>query len=180
LLDLVAPLTVSNGYELKQSKVVVHDQSFADDISIMSSSPTLAQETSDVIVRFLKWYYLQANPKKCISMAMKKFDPRNEPKTEFERYASTVYCPYDPQLSIDGVKLKFIVDVAADPDSLQHDHFKELGRFISVDLKEDKMKSEIRRRLLVTWTLLMRLESMDCASSSFMNILLFAVSLGSF
>ncbi len=68
-------------------------------------------------------------------------------KTEFERFASTVYCPYDPKLSIDGTKLKFIVDVAADPDSLQHDHFKELGRFISVDLKEDKMKSEIRRRL---------------------------------
>ena len=32
--------------------------------------------------------------------------------------------------------------------SLQYDHFKELDRFISVDLKEDKVKTEIRRRLL--------------------------------
>jgi hypothetical protein len=126
---------------------VLHDQSFADDISIMSSSPALAQETIDVIVRFLDWYYLQANPKKCITMAMKKFDSRNEHKTDFERYASTVYCPYDPQLNIAGTKLKFIIDIAADPNSLQHNHFKELGRFISVDLKEDQMKTEIRRRL---------------------------------
>ena len=34
------------------------------------------------------------------------------------------------------------------PCSLQYDHFKELGRFISVDLKEDKVKSELRKRFL--------------------------------
>jgi len=80
-------------------------------------------------------------------MAMKQFDPRNEHKTDFERYAATVYCPYDPELMIKGTRLKFIVDTAADPTSLQYEHFKELGRFISVDLKEDKMKTEVRRRL---------------------------------
>jgi len=40
------------------------------------------------------------------------------------------------------------VNVAVDPSSLQYDHFKELGRFISVDLKEDKVKSELRKRFL--------------------------------
>jgi hypothetical protein len=40
------------------------------------------------------------------------------------------------------------VSVAADKSSIQYDHFKELGRFISVDLKEEKMKTEIRRRAL--------------------------------
>ena len=78
---------------------------------------------------------------------MKQFDPRNEHKVDFERYAATVYCPYDPELTINGERLKFIVDAAADESSLQYDHFKELGRFISVDLKEDKMKTEVRRRL---------------------------------
>src|SRR3954468_20349724 len=39
-------------------------------------------------------------------------------------------------------------DIAADPESLQYDHFKELGRFISVDLKEDKVKCELRKRFL--------------------------------
>ena len=50
-------------------------------------------------------------------------------------------------LTIDGEKLKFIVNVAADPNSLQFDHFKELGRWISVNLSEDKVKLEIRRKL---------------------------------
>ena len=147
LLNLVSPLTAENGYKFKDIAVLLHDQSFADDISLTSSCPKLAQRSIDAIVAFLRWYDLQENPKKCITMASKQFDPRNVPKTEFERYASTIYCPYDPNLTIDGVKLKFIVDVAADPSSLQYDHFKELGRFISVDLKEDKIKTEIRRRL---------------------------------
>jgi len=33
-------------------------------------------------------------------------------------------------------------------NSLQYDHFKELGRLISVDLREDKIRNEIQRRLL--------------------------------
>jgi hypothetical protein len=40
------------------------------------------------------------------------------------------------------------VNVAVDPNSLQYDHFKELGRFISVDLKENKIRAEIRKRFL--------------------------------
>ena len=78
-------------------------------------------------------------------MAMKKHDPNA--KIQYETYGETVYCPYDPNLTIDGERMKFIVNVAADPKSLQFDHFKELGRFISVDLKEDKVKAEVRRRL---------------------------------
>jgi len=126
---------------------VLHDQAFADDISITSSTPELTQMTINAILMFLKWSRLQANPKKCITMAMKKFDPRYIPKIAYDRYGDTIYCPYDPNLTIGGEKLKFIVNAAADPDSLQFDHFKELGRFISVDLKEDKMQTEIRRRL---------------------------------
>ena len=80
-------------------------------------------------------------------MAMKRFDARYEARKEYERYGETVYCPFDPELTINGERLKFIVNVAADPSSLQFDHFKELGRFISVTLKEDKVKAEIRRRL---------------------------------
>ena len=145
LLNLIATLSKANGYKFKEFSVVLHDQAFADDISLISSSPRLAQQSIDVLLKFLEWFHLQANPKKCISMAMKQFDPRNQPQIDYTRYGETVYCPYDPELTIQGSKLRFIVDVAADPNSLQYDHFKELGRFISVDLKEDKMKTEIRR-----------------------------------
>ena len=39
------------------------------------------------------------------------------------------------------------MSVAKDPKSLEYEHFKELGRFIGVDLKEDKIRAEISRRL---------------------------------
>jgi hypothetical protein len=147
LLNLVAPLSKKNGYNFKDSSVVLHDQAFADDISIMSSTPKLAQESIDVLLQFLEWYRFQANAKKSITMAMKQFDPRNVPKIDYVRYGETIYCPYDPELTIGDSKLRFIVDIHADPSSPLYGHFKELGRFISVDLKEAKMKTEIRRRL---------------------------------
>jgi vacuolar-type H+-ATPase subunit C/Vma6 len=80
LLNLVTPLSNKNGYTFKDVSVVLHDQAFADDISITSSTPKLAQESIDVLVRFLEWYHFQANAKKSITMAWKKFDPRNVPK----------------------------------------------------------------------------------------------------
>ena len=43
--------------------------------------------------------------------------------------------------------MRFIVNADADPESVQSDHFKELGRWISVSLSEHKMNTEIGRRL---------------------------------
>src|SRR5689334_22782224 len=100
--------------------------------------------TIDAVLRFLEWAYMQANPKKCITMAMKRFSTL---ESEYERHGDTQYCAYDPALNIGGEKLKFIVNVAKDPKSLEYDHFKELGRFIAVDLKEDKIRAETSRRL---------------------------------
>ena len=97
------------------------------------------------MVRFLRWAYLQAYPKKCISMAMKRFYSASDSK--YERYGETQYFACDPALVIDEEPLKFIVSVANDPKSLEYDHFKELGRFIGVDLKEDKIRAEVSLRL---------------------------------
>jgi hypothetical protein len=90
---------------------------------------------------------MQENVKKCVSMAMKKFNT-SEQHLDADRYGSTVYCPFDPHLNIGGAKIRFIVDVAADPNSFAFDHFKELGRWISVDLKETKVKSLVRKRVV--------------------------------
>ena len=51
-------------------------------------------------------------------------------------------------MNIGGEKIRFIVDVSADRDSLAYDHFKELGRWIGVELKEDKVRKEIVRRVV--------------------------------
>ena len=76
---------------------------------------------------------------------MKKFDPNSAP-SHYHRHGETVYAPFDPDLKIGGEKIRFI-NAAADSNSLQNDHFKELGRFISVDLSEEKIKTEIRKKL---------------------------------
>ena len=125
LLDLLAPLAEQNGYHFRDSPIVLHEQAFADDLSILSSCPRLSQATIDVVQRFLEWAFFKAKPSKCVCMAMKKFDLRSQ--TE-----KSSYSPFDPNLTIAGEKIKFIVNVALDPNSLQYDHFKELGRFISV------------------------------------------------
>jgi hypothetical protein len=147
LLDFLKPLTDQHGYHFKNSSIVLHDQAFADDLSITTSSPKSNQATLDVVMIFLIWAFFKPKPVKCICMGMKKFDPSSDPG-RFHPHGDTVYAPFDPDLNISGEKIKFIVNVAADPTSLQYDHFKELGRFISVDLSEDKIKTEIRKRLL--------------------------------
>ena len=146
LVGLVRTSTVKHGYHFKESTTVLHDQAFADDLSIVSSTPLLNQETINVVQIFLIWAFLKAKPPKCVCMGMKKFDPRNVHKVDYQKVTAEQYSPFDPDLSIAGEKIKFIINVAVDPNSLQYDHFKELGRFISVDLTEDKIKREIRKR----------------------------------
>ena len=147
LLDLLKPLSIHRGYQFKDSTIVLHEQAFADDLSIVSSSPKLNQATINVVVTFLLWACLRAKPPKCVCMGMKKFDPRWVHKIDYTRHNTNVYTPFDPELTIAGEKIRFIVNVAADPNSLQSDHPKELGRFISVDINEEKVKQEIRRRM---------------------------------
>jgi hypothetical protein len=147
LLDMVSPLGAENGYTFKDTSLVLHDQAFADDVSFISSTPEKMQGTINEFGKGLDWARLKAKPQKCVGMAMKKFDPRNEHKVEFQRFGETVYCPYDPNLQIAGKKIRFIVNTEADPESLQSDHFKELGRWISVSLNEEKMKAEIAKRV---------------------------------
>ena len=141
---MLDPLADAHGYHFKDSPLVLHDQAFADDLSILSSCPSLNQATIDVVERFLEWAFLKAKPSKCVCMAMKRF----EPNSVVEKLKDVVYSPFDPDLKIAGEKIRFIVNIAIDPASLHYDHFKELGRFISVDLKEDKIKSEVRKRFL--------------------------------
>ena len=148
VLDLMKPLR-EDGYHFKGSPLVNFDQAFADDISIMTSSPERNQKAITLFKSFLTWTEtMNENAKKCVAMAMKRFDHSSVHRREFAQYGDTVYCPFDPDLSIGGAKIRFIVDLAAEPGSLAHDHFKELGRWIRVDLKEDVLKSDVRKRVL--------------------------------
>src|SRR4051794_631004 len=78
-------------------------------------------------------------------MGMKRFDPRS---VDYNRLNENSYCPFDPELTHRWRKDQVYRECRREPGSLQYDHFKELGRFISVDLKEDKVKCELRKRFL--------------------------------
>ena len=81
-------------------------------------------------------------------MGFKKFDPRWEHKIDYPRHGKTVYCPFNPLLKVMGEDVNFMVNPAMSEDSLQFDHFKELGRWINVNLNEVKIKKELRKRFL--------------------------------
>ena len=98
LLDMVSPLRAENGYTFKGTSLVLHDQAFADDISLVSSTPEKMQATINEFGKGLDWGGMNAKPQKCICMGIKKFDSRNEHKVDFKRFGDTVYCPYDPNL----------------------------------------------------------------------------------
>ena len=82
LLDMLGPLTEKHGYQFKDTTTVLHDQAFADDLSILSSTPKLSQATIDVVQHFLTWAFLKAKPPKCVCMGMKRFDPRYTHKVD--------------------------------------------------------------------------------------------------
>ena len=111
LLDIIAPLSELPGHKFKDMVVVFYDQAFADDISVMTSNSELNQLTINVIVRFLRWACLQANPNKCISMVMKLLCRASASK--YKRYG--------------GDQLQFIVNVAKHSQSLEYDHFQSFS-----------------------------------------------------
>jgi len=55
LLDMIKPFSNAHGYSFKDIPVILHDQAFADDISITTSTPELNQRSVDIVVRFLTW-----------------------------------------------------------------------------------------------------------------------------
>ena len=65
----------------------------------------------DIIKNFLNWTRtMKENIKKCVAMAMKRFDDSSVHRKDFERLGNSVCCPFDPELNIAGV-LRFIVGV---------------------------------------------------------------------
>jgi Reverse transcriptase (RNA-dependent DNA polymerase) len=120
LLDLLKPFA-EEGYHFKGSSILNHVQAFADDISVMTSTPQKNQHALDIVKSFLSWTgTMNENLKKCVSMAMKRFNSA----TSVGKYGDTVYCPFDPDLKIGGEKIRFIVDAASTATTLGHDHLR--------------------------------------------------------
>ena len=86
-----------------------------------------------------------AKPSKCVLLGLKMFQgSKNE---RFTPISKTVYSPFDPQLSINGQPIKFIVS-PTEKDPFKATHFKFLGRWIHFSLSEEKIKERIRASLI--------------------------------
>ena len=84
---------------------------YADDLNLAAHNVPDCQYAVNKCVDWLKWTVtMKAKPSKCISMAMKRFDPRTKKEVFCPVYDDKQYSPFDPGLMIDGQKMAFILD----------------------------------------------------------------------
>lgn len=148
------------GYKFKVALVQRLARAYADDLNLTAHNVPDCQHAVDQCALWLLWTVtMKAKPKKCISMAMKKFDPRTQIEKFRPVYDDKIYSPFDPGLLIDGSRMAFILDPGLDPKTLdswaldkdkQYDaktfarsHFKFLGRWINFFVKENGVQSMI-------------------------------------
>ena len=142
LLDFLRPKK-SLGYEFKSTpSVSTFNKAYADDLTLTTRNTKDMQLAVDHTNIWLKWTQtMKAKPSKCISLGMKLF----EKKIKNEKYTpitDTVYSPFDPGLSIDGLPMKFIINVT-EKDPFKARHFKFLGRWLNPLLSEKDIKDRI-------------------------------------
>jgi hypothetical protein len=154
LLDLLEPLSDDNGYNFKEINRTNLLKAYADDLALNACSPRSLQLSCDKTDVFLNWTgTMKAKPRKCVTMGFRQFDKRTD-SGKFRRHKNTKYSPFDPNVFISGHKMKFIFNDRiskneADPKKrILRDHFKFLGRWISIDLNEIEVRNLIRDRFL--------------------------------
>ena len=107
------------GYKFKVALVQRLARAYADDLNLTAHNVPDCQHAVNQCALWLLWTVtMKAKPKKCISMAMKKFDPRTQIEKFRPVYDDKVYSPFDPGLLIDGSRMAFILDPGLDPKTL--------------------------------------------------------------
>lgn len=142
------------GYKFKGAQVQRLARAYADDLNVTAHNAKDCQEAVNQCDLWLHWTVtMKAKPKKCVSMAMKQFDPRTRVE-QFQRvYNDKIYTPFDPCLSIAGSRMAFILESGLDPATLDNSkydaksfsksHFKFLGRWINFYVQEQGVQSMI-------------------------------------
>ena len=152
LLDLLKPHE-KHGYSMVQINYKRLTRAYADDLNFSTSNPKTMQEACDTTDRFLSWSQtMKAKPRKCIAAGWKQFDPRFD-SGKFTPARQTRYAPFNPNISISGTPMKFMLEkIKSPPDApgslerLKQDHFKFLGRWICIDLHEHDVQKFVRSR----------------------------------
>ena len=155
LLDFLKPLEETGFKWFKMVNFRLLKQAYADDLTINTSSPEKSQIALNWMQTWLEWTVtMKAKPKKCISMAMKKFSPHLK-STSYVPFADTQYSPFDPKLSVKGVQMSSIIDMTQ-KDEFKQRHFKFLGRQIEAYLSETPMMERVKQKTLDDLSLVSR------------------------
>ena len=142
-LDIYKWLTRSKdvGYKFTGADISVIAPTYADDIELITSTGPKLQSAVDAFQSGLQWTRtLRLKPSKCRVLAFRKFR-KDEKQTLYKRRQDTMYSSYDPLITINGQRIKFVGD---DEPAL----FKHLGLLIQADLKEDVIQEQVEKKLI--------------------------------
>ena len=142
LLDFLEPLEVDHAVKV-EGDLSCFVKAYADDLQISTDSPDGHQLVLDKANAWLDWTgTMRAKPKKCICMAFRQFR-KDAPRSKFVKVDKTIYSVYDPQLSIAGQRMKFILQ----DTSFKGSFFKFLGRWLCPNLDESAVKRNFLNKL---------------------------------
>jgi len=147
LLDFLEPLE-HLGYSLKgvslSSKLV---KAYADDLTLLTMTAKGNQLALNRVETWLNWTVtMKAKPKKCVCVGYRVFGPKD--KSQFVPVMETSYSAFDPKLMIAGERFKFILDLNQPEESLKRSHFKFLGRWTGMKLKDFEVANFVKQEFL--------------------------------
>jgi hypothetical protein len=143
LLDFLAPLH-EEGYNFSNIDLVTFLKAFADDLTIITSTPAGNQRVLDSLSAWLEWTRcMAAKPKKCVSVAYRQFDRRST-SHRFTPLNFTKYSAFDPMLTLNGITMGSLANPGSGPSKLLKRVFKFLGLRIHVSLSDEPLYEDVR------------------------------------
>ena len=136
------------GYEFKSTpSVSTSKKAYADDLTLITRNARDMQKAVNFTNEWLKWTVtMKAKPSKCISLGFKLFGKKIKSE-KFTPLTNSVYSPFDPGITINDQRVQFIVNPDEKDDPFKSNHFKFLGRWINLFLKEKEIKTKIASSL---------------------------------
>ena len=98
-------------------------KAYADDLEISTNTPDGHQLVLNKVDAWLGWSRtMRAKPKKCVCVAFRQFR-KSAPPSKYTKVSEAIYSAYDPQLTIAGKRMQFLLQ----DTSFKGSHFKFSG-----------------------------------------------------
>ena len=142
LLDFLEPLEAEHAVKV-EGEITSFVKAYADDLEISTDTPKGHQVVLNQTNAWLEWTKtMRAKPQKCVCAAFRQFR-KSAPPSKYTKEGDAIYSAYDPQLTIAGQRMKFLMQ----DTSFKGSHFKFLGRWLNEKLSDREVKSSFLRKL---------------------------------